>query len=330
MTRKQKRHERLKKLLSFVKSGKFIVSVLLAGALWSYVTLNNEYMAYVKLPINIILPSNRALEQSIPEEISVEVKGLGWNIINLWFFNTTAKCEVDLSNVVISQDDYKISRNDLLKSVQFLGNVEPLDIVPESIILRTGMVGAYKVPVIPAFVINPRKGFVVVGEPRLSPAFVTIKGNNKVVGNINYWPTAPISINDVFQPFRMPVPLADSLKGIVSLNNNIVNVSVDIQQKAEIEIHGVKLKVRGGALQNEHSLNPVSFVVTIQGPVGMVADMSKDNLVAYLNYNDVLNDSTGILIPNIEAPKSIKILNIKPRFVYHLKNIAALPSPEPF
>jgi YbbR domain-containing protein len=325
LSKKLKRHERIKKLLSFVKSGKFIMSVLIAASLWAYVTLNNEYLAFVKIPFSIILPANRAMEESVPDEISIEVKGVGWNIINLWFFNTTAKCEVDLSGVVISQDEYKISRSDLIKSIQYLGTIEPLDIQPESIILRTGIIGSYKVPIIPAFKVNPRKGFLIVGEPKIYPKMVTIRGNNKVVSNINYWTTAPIEINDVFKSFKMPVSLSDTLSGIVSLNYNIVNASIDIQQKAELLIRGVKLNIRGGDLQNDHLLNPLVFDVTIQGPVELMTELHDEDIIVYLEYNEILNDSTGIMIPYIQTPKNIKVLSLNPRFVYHLKNIASLP-----
>lgn len=325
MNKKQKSHESIKKILSFVKSGKFIMSVLFAASLWAYVTLNNEYLAFVKIPLSIILPANRAMEEPVPEEISVEVKGMGWNIINLWFFNTTAKCEVDLTGVVISQDEYKISRSDLIKSIQYLGTIEPLDIQPEAIFLRTGRIGSYIVPIIPEIKVNPRKGFIVVGEPKIYPTKVTIRGNNKVVSNINYWATSPIEINDVFKPFKLPVALSDTLNGIVSLNYNIVNASIDIQQKVEIQIRGVKLNIRGGDLQNEHNLNPTVFDVTIQGPVEQMADIHDEDIIVYLEYNEIINDSTGIMIPYIQTPKNIKVLSLNPRFVYHLKNIASLP-----
>jgi len=328
LSKKLNTQEKIKKLLTFVTSGQFIVSLVLAASLWAYVTLNNEYMTYVKLPLTIILPGNRAMEESLPEEISVEIKGSGWNIINLSFFNSSAKCEVDLSNNIISQEEYKISRSDLLKSVQFLGNVEPMDILPESIIVRTGSIGRYNVPVVPAFAVVPREGFTIVDEPRLYPSSVTIKGNNSVVSTIKSWNTIPMEISDVYHSFNLPMPLSDSLQGIVSLNYNMINISVDIQQIGEVEVQGVKLKVRGGTIQNDNRLSPLTFDVTVQGPVDIIADITREDISVQLDYIDILNDSTGVLKPKVVVPKNVKVLSNNPKYVYHVRSVNTLLQPE--
>ena len=92
--------------------------MLFAIALWSYTSFNSTYKTFISVPINVILPKERAIEAQIPRFVDIEVNGTGWNIFNLIYFNNSKKIIVDLSNKVIEDSIYTISRNELVKSVQ--------------------------------------------------------------------------------------------------------------------------------------------------------------------------------------------------------------------
>ena len=60
-------------------------SILMAIALWTYTSLNMEYITAVKVPLFIKLPESKSLENNISKDVTLQVKGNGWHLFNLIF-----------------------------------------------------------------------------------------------------------------------------------------------------------------------------------------------------------------------------------------------------
>lgn len=307
-----------KKLRKIVLRKSFIGSFIFAFALWGYTSLNTEYRTYVKIPLKVKLPENRAIENAFPGSVSVEVKGSGWHLFNLIFFNTAAVCYVDLADAELTDAYYEVGRNDMIKSLQFLNNVSATNVLPERLSFKTGALAEITVPIKPALHIVPRDGFLIAGSPRISPENVQILGNEKVVKNISSWATRPIEKENANEPFTMVVPVSDSMKNLVNVFQNFVTVSVDIQQRSSMTIPDVEVKLRGGSLPVGHKLIPEFITVTVQGGIKEITAMSIESIRANIDFSDVLNDSTGIIVPRVSAPDNIRIVSFNPPYLHHV------------
>jgi hypothetical protein len=307
----------LKRLWRRVRSKAFLGALSLAVALWMYASLNMSYTTSIKVPFSVVLPDNRAIENPLQSVISIKVKSVGWYLFNLIYFNSSARCHVDLSEKNISGDEYQISRNELLKSIQSITNAEPIDVYPESITLQLGKIGIAKVPVHLTADIQTMKEFIIVGEPKLDPDSIIISGNEKVVMNIHSWNTQPIHMNKVKNSFTVSIPLSDSLGVILKKSSRYINVTYDIQQTAEVTFNDVEVRIRGGALPSHHYLQPRLISVTVRGGVEKLASLSMDKITSYIDYYEVVNDTIGIIKPHINIPNGLILQNANPRFLYH-------------
>ncbi len=307
-----------KKIRDRIFSKTFVGAFLFAVALWTYATLSGEFVTYVDIPLNIKLPEDRAIENELPDNISVEVRGTGWNLFTVMFFTTSALCNIDLSRENITDSVYTISRNEIIKNV-ILFDLEAIDVLPETMNVKLGKIGTRMAYVEPVVDIDTRERFVLVREPRAAPDSIRIRGNEKVINKIDTIRTKYLKITDAYRPISEQVELSDSMKSIIELSRNYVNVKADIQQARELTYDDIKIIVKGGSLPKNSRLKPEYLSVTVRGGIDQLAEFTPETITASIDYKQILMDSTGIIIPDVKAPAGVELLNVKPRYIYHYK-----------
>lgn len=321
--RKNKSTNSFVKLLKVITSKPFIGAFIFSIGLWAYSSLNQEYKTFLSIPLTVELPENRALENPLPTYITIEAKGTGWQLFNNIFLSSSAKCDINLAGTKIKDNAYEINREQILKNIE-VSNVQILNVLPESIYLQTGPVGDYSVPIESMVNIEPRKGFTQVGDVEIKPDLVLISGNDKIVANIQKWTTKNVTFSDAFHTFVAPVDLNDTLMNVLKLNLKTVKAYVNIQQTAEKVFNDVVLKIKGGTLPVSQNLSPNIFTVTIQGGVNLLSTLNSDDFYVYINFSDLMTDSTGIIKPNVKLPANVKLLSIDPPYLYHTRRINSL------
>lgn len=307
------------KIKTILFSKSYIGALLFALALWAYTALSGHYSTLVNMPLKIILPENRAFEEPPPKSILLEVKGTGWNLFNFLFFNNSKQVIVDLSDSKIIDSEFSVQRSNLLKGIQGMEKVELSDILTESITVHTGKVTTYGVKVEPDIRVEPADGFTLVGNVKVYPDMVEIRGNDKIVSKIQSWKTKYAFYEDVNKSFSESIELSDSLDGIVNINLKKVDFIANVQQTCEITFNEIKVNIRGGTTPKNHVIYPDFVTITFRGGINEIAELNPDKLSVSINYADIINDKTGILIPKIEYPGSVKIINVEPKYLINHK-----------
>ncbi|MDD3125091.1 MAG: hypothetical protein PHV24_04585 [Candidatus Kapabacteria bacterium] len=306
----------LKSISNVVFSKSFLGAMFFATALWAYTSLNQEYRTTISIPLNITLPGNRAFSSAPPENLTLVVNGSGWQIFNL-MLNSSAICNIDLTRSMINDSKYEITRDNILKNVKYLDYVQATDIIPDNIKISTGSVGEYSIPIKPNFRISLRKGYIIVGEAKMMPDMVTIKGNDEIAKKIKQWFSKEILLDDVYEPVSTIVEVSDSLDGVVKVLPKQVKLQLDVQQEAELVVPDVKLRVRGGMYMKNDIIEPQTVTVTVRGGIDVIRHLSPDEIDAYVEFHKVVEDSTGILIPVVTSPESVVVLRVDPPYVFH-------------
>ncbi|MFW6276442.1 MAG: hypothetical protein ACOC2K_02070 [Bacteroidota bacterium] len=305
------------KIRKLIKSKSFWGAVLFAMALWGYTSLNSEYSTRVQVPLDVQIPRDRAIETPLPDEITIEVHGMGWHLFNLIFFNSSKKVEIDLSNIQIQDSVYRISRNEIMKGIRFITNVEQKDVIPENLLLKTGAIGTYKIPVRPDVEIQPREGFALTGDLRLQPDSVTIKGNDRLIRDIKSWKTVRKEFSDVRSDLVTEIMLLDTFYVIVSMEPEKITLRANIQQSVDLTFYDVPVEIEGGQLPKNHKLMPPRLNLTVRGGIERVSGLSRQNIKAYLTLEQIINDTTGILMPSFIVPDDVELLNPGQIIIYH-------------
>jgi hypothetical protein len=303
-----------------IKIRKSIVgAIILATTLWIYTTLNNEYVTFVKVPLKVVVPNNRAIENPIPNNLEVEVKGKGWDIFNLLFFNTSKEIILDLSKQNIDKDNFEIGRQQILKSVRYIGNLESIDVLPDNVEFRTGVSGEYFVNVKPNVKIEPKKGFVLVDGPNVEPEKIRIKGNNNIVSKIKEWETNYSLIGDVSNKFRVRVQLKDTLSSIIKKSRNNVFVLGELEQIAYKTFHDIPYTIINGKAES-YEITPNKFDITVKGGITAISNFTSEDIKIILDANDIYNSETATAIVSVELDGEVQLSNTNELFVYAFRN----------
>lgn len=308
-----------KKKEEFLSKRSIIGSIIFGIALWLYTSLNGSYTTYIIAPIDVKLPPNRALETGLPENVSIEVKGKGWNIFNLMFFNNSKKIVVNYQNSKISDSILRIGRADIIKGAQSFEKVELSQIIPDLIEIKTGPVGIYNVPIYSQVQIMTAEGFSQIGPVQINPSKIRISGNDRFVKDIKFWTTKAEVYENVNSSFRSMVEVTDSVPDIVSIENKEVEIIADIQQTGEITLTEIPIFITSGGIPRNHYLYPMMVSVTIRGGINIIDELSADKIKISIDYSTIINDTRGIIVPKIEVPEFMEVIKIDPPYIYHSK-----------
>ncbi len=310
---------RIKDIFGVFKKKSFLVSLLFSIALWVYTSFNSVYKYYTTVPFSIVLPANRAIENDLPKTFTVSVQGTGWNLLNLTTFNNSKEIFIDWSKKEIYDSNIVVSRGDFLKGIRSMEGVQVEEISPEFLTIKTGRIATKKVPLISNINIIPNSNFTVVGKILLIPDSIELSGNEQLLTSITQWKTTKATFTDITQPFKSEILLSDSLNGIIKLNRNKVDFYSDIQQLAEIEIPDINIIIKGGNLPRDSYLSPPQISIVVQGGIKELEKLNKDKILVSIDINSIINDSTGVIIPQVEIPSGLKLLKMEPEYIYHYK-----------
>ncbi len=298
-----------------------VFALLVSFSIWIFSILNSEYSISIKVPLNIVTPEKFSISGKIPEKIDVLVSGVGWQILNLAFLPKTSNCNIIIDQSELINKQIIITKNDFIRGINLGINAKIIDVSPGSLLIEIGKMAEKVVPIELNISITPREHFVVVGTPVVKPEFVTIRGPSEVIDKIDKWHTSKVFLDDVSRPLQIEVPLSDTLHSQISKSLSKVLVYVDVDFAAEKTIYDIPVRIEGGNLPEGHLIEPKYVTATIRSGVNKIIETDLVTLDAKIFYNQIINDSIGIIKPHIEVPKGTTLIGIDPPYLYHSKII---------
>lgn len=294
--------------------GIVVFCIVLATLLWGYVTLTRTYEDYISVPFSVQTPRSVALLSTVPDRVTVRVRGTGWQLLNMRLVANTNTNVLDLG--LLRADDamtYRVSKADILRAIMATPGSQVLDVSPGSLTLATGEVSTRRVPIRLRSAIRCRDGFMVIGTPRLQPATVELRGSASVIQAIREWPTELFVIDDQHQGAVFTVRLSDSLSTLLSVNPSSVRVITDVQQMADVVIDNVPVEARLVTRNGDVTIRPQTISVIVKGGVSDLAGLTPQLFHAYVDDSTALR--TGLTRPVVTGPSSVIIVGTIPRIV---------------
>ena len=108
-------------MLPRISIGPLLWCLALAIGLWGYVSMTTQATIYMRFPLVIDLPEERALEVQPPSEISIKVRTSGWQLLYLQYFSSEPECHVDASKMsgrISANGELLINKMDILQGIR--------------------------------------------------------------------------------------------------------------------------------------------------------------------------------------------------------------------
>jgi hypothetical protein len=263
------------------------------------------------------------IEQGIGvDEIAVyddEVTASGWNLIRLF---TSLNLEFNYDITARKKDQFVILTKNYLESN--MGSSQELyieSIYPDTIFIKIENYEEKYVKLLPRINVNCMDGYQMVGQPVIEPDSIKIGGGVDVLKNLDFLFTHEQAFNNVNSSIIKNIGVTDSLSNIIWRSQNEIKLTVNVELTAEKEFTNIEIKVPNVPNDKEVLLIPQSISLQLKGGINQLSAVDASKLRVYIDYNSILNDTTGSLEPKIELPHGCIIISVKPdKIQYVIKN----------
>lgn len=295
-----------------------IASIVFAALMWVSVNMGYEYTIVKHIPVVIEnLKEGKALKLPVPKTVTVRFKGHGWLLAGLYFL-PDIKYFIDVSS--LNSEHFIITAQDLPEHVKLPVAVQPLDVKPETLILALDEYKEKRVPIISHLFLDFHEGYGQVGQVHLMPESVLIGGAKEAVEQVKEWPTAYQKFANVSNSIDAEILLDEPPNYSIEVFRKGVHISVNVQPFAEKTFTGITVEATAIPSNREVIFIPPKIDVIVRGGIDQLAKLSNADFQAMVDYQTLLQDSSGIVVPILASPGGVKVVNRKPeRFQFYIR-----------
>ncbi|MEM6648223.1 MAG: hypothetical protein AAF730_18425 [Bacteroidota bacterium] len=280
------------------RPGVVTVCVLVSILTWFVFSLQRSYTTVVQIPALVVnLPDDEALRNPAPEAITVQVQGIGFEIIQLRSNPPTLQLDAADDQVVLDETLLNLPLNVTGISprvVDFDKEQRATKVVP--------------IRIDAAITLPPTFGYLIA--PKAVPDSVRITGAASIVDGITVWPTERLTVDVLRDSVQTQVALVDTLSALVQREVNTVEVvaqAVEFTEgRRELEVRVEGTTLMGGRPTAE--LDPRSIIVRYRVPLQQYnAALKANDFFATVSFDEIRRDTTGRVTPRVRYPEGILI-----------------------
>ncbi len=274
---------------------------------WLSIVLNNEYLSSINAQLVIKdLPKNYSVSVEIPDEISISVKGSGWNLLKYTVFEK-AEFEVSIHKKIGKK---KIDLKDFVNSNNWLSsNFKVLDINPNSFDIDFERSISKTVRIYSKLKLELESGYDIVSDLEIEPQFVEVVGAPSLLKGIDSVFTIEKEFYNIKENFSENIPL-QLIKG-TKYSKNFCTIKFNVQKIVDKNFENIPVYVTNVPNNQEIILYPSKVNILLNGGINILGKLTNDSIKAFVDYNK-LNNEENFVVPQIVIPKFIKLISIEP------------------
>lgn len=217
----------------------FLFFLLLSGAFWLMMALNETYEEELKVPVRLVgMPRNAVMTDEPADTVKVTVRDKGFTLVTYkyghWFRPLTFKFATYANE---DQGHGVIPAADIIKQVQsqLYGSSKLLSVKPEKLDFYFTYGASKKVPVRFRGKISTSKSYYLA-HTEFSPMMVTAYANKKVLDELKYVEIEPFNYRNLQDTIRRNVRL-QKIRGVKLVPSTVrLSVYPDVLTEESIEV----------------------------------------------------------------------------------------------
>lgn len=277
------------------------VSLVVAFVLWFTFSMRESYSLVIEVPIVVErLPEGRALGQAPPRQARVMVQGEGWELLKL------RRRPPDLP---ISTTDERVDVYAAASEInRFPPGVSVQSVAPSNIMLDLEPRITRTIPVRARTRLQTADLYDFLGPPTVEPDTVQVSGARSIINTLQFWPTVLLERVDVNRSFTASVPLADTLRGLVTTSVSQVRVTVPAALFTEAT-RELEVRTEGAPPGTDPiRLLPSRVTATYRIPVDQFDRAQETSaFYAFVPYEAALSDTMGTVQPILHLPEDLLV-----------------------
>ena len=243
----------------------FLFFLLLSGAFWLMMALNETYEEELKVPVRLVgMPRNAVMTDEPADTVKVTVRDKGFTLVTYkyghWFRPLTFKFATYANE---DQGHGAIPAADIIKQVQsqLYGSSKLLSVKPEKLDFYFTYGASKKVPIRFRGKISTSKSYYLA-HTEFSPMMVTAYANKKVLDELKYVEIEPFNYRNLQDTIHQNVRL-QKIRGVKLVPSTVrLSVYPDVltEESIEVPVSAVNMPV-GMVLRTFPSRVAVRFTI---------------------------------------------------------------------
>lgn len=217
----------------------FLFFLLLSGAFWLMMALNETYEEELKVPVRLVgMPRNAVMTDEPADTVKVTVRDKGFTLVTYkyghWFRPLTFKFATYANE---DQGHGAIPAADIIKQVQsqLYGSSKLLSVKPEKLDFYFTYGASKKVPIRFRGKISTSKSYYLA-HTEFSPMMVTAYSNKKVLDELKYVEIEPFNYRNLQDTIHQNVRL-QKIRGVKLVPSTVrLSVYPDVLTEESIEV----------------------------------------------------------------------------------------------
>ncbi len=286
--------------------------------LWGSVSLSGDYFTTESLPLSFDLTSTKhAIGLVSDTKVTVSIKGQGWQLTQL----TLGRNSEIIIDVNDSEGKQKISIRNIIEKAGIIGtNLQLVEVKPENIEVLVEKRNVKKLPIKSVLNIEFKEGFGLVSNIELSPDSVLVSGAENLLAELTEIRTLPIEFSSLDKGVSTIAQLEQIEFMEYSVTNTIMNF--DVQKIVDKEFADILVEARNIPPSRELILSPPRISILLRGGINQLGHLKNEEIKAFITYRQAVDDTVGSLLPTIEIPDGVQLINKKPnRLQYIIKQL---------
>ncbi|MBN1301374.1 MAG: YbbR-like domain-containing protein [Melioribacteraceae bacterium] len=277
--------------------------------LWVFISFSADYSATIKIPVKFHnIPEGYALKNISAEDISLSLKGEGWQLAQLTF-GTSHYLDIVIDETAIS-DEVGV-RNSLEQSSWLPSSLQLMMIEPEQINYSLERINYKNVKISERIKLNFKPGYGLVSDITIEPDTIMISGPKSVIQNIDTVYTEKVTVNSLDAEYSQEITLAEIEN--VTFPFKQVFVKFDVQKIVDKTFENVFVERRGVPPSRDLSLFPERVDVILRGGIKMLGRLDNSSVKLFVNFSQAIEDTLGFLEPQIKIPLFTSLIDIRPK-----------------
>ncbi len=295
--------------------GALVAAFVVAVAFWAYSRLEQTYVTVLSVPLRLQVPPDAALAESPPPVLTFHLQGSGWQLVRLGLWERPKEAVVTLPRVGLPAL-VGIGRQQLVRSVPLPGDIIVLHVSPDTVTVALGRAQSRTVPVEPKVRVQLPEGWVLT-ELRVEPESVVVRGVGEALQGLGVLTLEGTLQMPQRREFAVEYPVNVQLPVPVEVVPARVRLRGRLEPEAELVVPDVPVSIVPSATLVSHEVLPTVVQVWLRGPLDKLLRVTPQALRAELPYAELLQDTTGVLVPRVVAPEGVHVVRVEPSGVFH-------------
>lgn len=286
-----------------------IFIVLFSVTLWVFISLSGDYFYNVNLPITFSdIPEGYAVSNTSDEEISISLKGQGWQLAQMTF-GSNPEFAIDVANELGTHE--VTIRNALEQNRWLSSTVQINEFSPVKVQYIIEEVDEKKIPVEPNVDLQFKESFGLISDIELEPDSVLISGPKSVIEKLESIKTVAKQYTALDRSVIENIVL-EEIDKINYKEADRVTIKFDIQKIVDKEFQNIPVEIKNVPPSKDLIVYPQEVNVILRGGINVLGTLDKSKIKVSVNFNQAIRDTIGYLVPEIEAPEFTSFVGSDP------------------